>query len=245
MKTNGMQRKSWEIIKETDDFVAINKPAGLLSIPDRDADEISLKKILKDIYGEIYTVHRLDRETSGVIIFAKNESAHKYLSKLFEERTVEKYYLGLVNGTPAEKENTIDAPIAQHSVKSTKMIIHKRGKPSVTDYKVLEQFRKFSYLQFRIHTGRTHQIRAHMKFLGHPLFNDATYGGDKVLQGTSFAKYKTFVHNAFSLIPRQALHAKSLGFEHPRTGQWMQFDTDLPQDFQQVLDKWEKYVKED
>ena len=216
MKTNGMQRKSWEIIKETDDFVAINKPAGLLSIPDREADEISLKKILKDIYGEIYTVHRLDRETSGVIIFAKNESAHKYLSKLFEERTVEKYYLGLVNGTPAEKENTIDAPIAQHSVKSTKMIIHKRGKPSVTDYKVLEQFRKFSYLQFRIHTGRTHQIRVHMQHIGHPIVCDPVYGdGAPVLLSSLKKNYhlSKSEEEERPILSRLALHSYRIVFD--------------------------------
>lgn len=185
-----MSRSSLEILKETEDFIAVNKPAGLLSIPDRDGDEISLKKILRDNYGEIYTVHRLDKNTSGIIVFAKNEATHKFLSQSFEERTVEKYYAGIVKGTPSEKEKIIDAPIAQNTVKSTIMIIHKRGKDSVTEYKVLEEFGKYSLLQFRIHTGRTHQIRVHMQYTGYPIVCDELYGdGAQLLLYTIKKKY--------------------------------------------------------
>ena len=138
-----MSKQLFTIIFENNDFVVVDKPSGLLSIPDREGDELSLKRLLKDKYGEIFTVHRLDKDTSGLIVFAKNEETHKHLSQAFEERTVEKYYQGIVKGTLAEKEKTIDAPIAQNSVKKTLMIIHKRGKDSVTDYQVIEEFGRF------------------------------------------------------------------------------------------------------
>src|SRR5690606_34839588 len=164
------------IIHETDDYVAVNKPAGLLSIPDREGEDVSLKKILRNKYGEIFTVHRIDRNTSGLILFARNEETHKFLSSIFESRNVEKYYTGIVKGTPAQPGGTVDAPIAQHSLKSTLMIIHKRGKNAVTDYEVLESFGKYSLLRFRIHTGRTHQIRVHMQYIGYPIVCDELYG---------------------------------------------------------------------
>src|SRR5688572_12135841 len=147
-----VSRFSIEIIFENDHFVVINKPAGLLSIPDREGSDLSLKRILKDKYGNIFTVHRLDRDTSGIIVFAKNEEAHQHLSKAFEERTVEKYYLGIVIGTLPEKKGTVDAPIAEHPGKRGLMVIHKKGKEAVTDYEVQEEFGKFSLVQFRIHT---------------------------------------------------------------------------------------------
>ena len=232
-----------DIIFENDDFVAINKPSGLLSIPDRIGKEFSLKDYLKERYGNIYTVHRLDKGTSGIILFAKTEEAHKELSLLFEGREMEKYYIGLVNGQMIHTKGTIDAAIMEHPGKTTKMITHVKGKASITDYDVLESFRLFSWVQFQIHTGRTHQIRAHMKYIGHTLFNDATYGGDKVLRGDLFSKYKQFVENCFEIIPRQALHAKSLGFVHPTTKEWMQFDSELPEDFTKVLEKWDHYLQ--
>src|SRR6476659_3218036 len=147
-----------ETIFENEDFIVINKPAGLLSIPDRTQSETSLKDILLDKYGTIYTVHRLDKETSGVILFAKNEITHKQLSELFEGRGVEKYYVGLVHGKMQNAEGSIDAPIMEHPVKKGKMITHVKGKPSVTEYEIIENFRLFSWVKFRIYTGRTHQI---------------------------------------------------------------------------------------
>lgn len=171
-----MNRQMPEIIFENDQLVVINKPAGLLSIPDREGKEISLKILLKEKYGNIFTVHRLDKETSGVIVFAKDENTHKFLSEAFEGRSVEKYYTGIVTGTLAEKKKTIDAPIAENQVKRGVMMIHQRGKASVTDYEVLQEFGKFSLLQFRIHTGRTHQIRVHMQNEGHPIVCDELYG---------------------------------------------------------------------
>ena len=155
-----------EIIFENDRFIAINKPAGLLSIPDREQSQPSLKDLLIARYGHIFTVHRLDKDTSGIIIFAKDEITHKYLSQLFEGRQVEKCYQGIVHGYPANKKGTIDAPISEHPVHKGLMTVHRSGKPSVTDYEVVEGHRSFSLLQFQLHTGRTHQIRVHAKNIG-------------------------------------------------------------------------------
>jgi len=156
------------IIFQNDEFVAINKPAGLLTIPDREGKEPALKGILKQKFGEIFTVHRLDKETSGIMIFAKNEKIHKQLSILFEGREVEKYYLGLVMGKPANIKGNIDVSIIEHPVKKGLMAINKKGKTASTDYEVLESFRFYSWMQFQIYTGRTHQIRVHMKHLRNP-----------------------------------------------------------------------------
>ena len=170
-----------EIIFENDQFIALNKPSGLLSIPDRLGQEISLKDILKEKYGSIYTVHRLDRDTSGIIVFAKTEESHKELSALFEGREMEKYYVGLVYGNMMNSEGSIDAPIMEHPGKATKMMTHAKGKISLTDYTVLESFRTYSWVRFRIHTGRTHQIRVHMQHIGHSIVCDEIYGDPKPL----------------------------------------------------------------
>ena len=183
-----MKKYSPEIVFENDLFVAINKPAGLLSIPDREQTQTSLKDILLEKYGSIYTVHRLDRDTSGIIIFAKTEAAHKYFSLLFEGREIEKYYMGLVHGIPAPKKGTIDAPIAEHGVQKGFYIVHQRGKPSVTDYEVMEENKMFSLVQFQLHTGRTHQIRVHCKNIGHPLACDELYGDGKPVLLSSIKK---------------------------------------------------------
>ena len=166
-----MQLKEW-IVYEDEDLIAINKPSGLLSIPDREGKDVSLKILLQEKIGKVWTVHRLDRETSGIIVFAKNESIHRHLSMQFEERKTEKIYVGLVVGSPPEKKGSIASPIAEHSVKRGMMVIHHRGKESLTDYDVAEDFRIYAYLRFRIHTGRTHQIRVHMKEMGHPIVCD-------------------------------------------------------------------------
>ncbi|MEJ7674419.1 MAG: RNA pseudouridine synthase [Chitinophagaceae bacterium] len=149
-----------DIIFQNEDFIVINKPSGLLSIPDRFGKDPSLKSILQEYMDKIFTIHRLDKDTSGLILFAKNEATHKHLSQQFEGRDVEKYYLGLVSGTLMTKKGTIDVPVMEHPGKTTLMMTHQKGKPSVTDYEVLEEFGVFSWLQFRIHTGRTHQIRS-------------------------------------------------------------------------------------
>jgi len=230
------------IIYENEQFIVINKPAGMLSIPDRKQSEPSLKDRLKEKYGNIYTVHRLDKGTSGVIVFAKDEESHKQLSQLFEGRDVVKKYMGLVHGAVSPATGTIEAAIAEHPAKNGRMITHIKGKTSITDYEVLESFRLFTWVAFQIHTGRTHQIRVHMKHIGHTLFNDWEYGGDKILKGTIYTKYKQFVDNCFTVCPRCALHAKTLGFKHPRTGEEVFFESPLPNDIGQVVEKWRNYV---
>lgn len=241
-----MNSSHLSILEETADFVAVNKPPGLLSIPDREGDEISLKKILRDKYGEIYTVHRLDKDTSGAIVFAKNEITHKFLSQAFEERTVEKYYLGIVKGTLAEKEKTIDAPIAQHSLKRNLMIIHKRGKSSITDYKVLEEFGKFSFLEFRIHTGRTHQIRIHMQFVGHPIVCDELYGDGAPILLSAIKKNYNLSRAELEerpILNRLALHSHRLVFSDPH-GNRFDVHADPPKDIRALLQQLRKLKKE-
>ena len=231
-----------EIIAETGDFVAMNKPAGLLSIPDREGDEISLKRLMREKYGEIYTVHRIDRNTSGIILFAKNEAAHKFLSRAFEERTVEKYYTGIVMGTLALKHGTIDEPIAQHSLKHTLMIIHKRGKSSVTDYKVLEEFGKYSFVEFRIHTGRTHQIRLHMHHIGHPIVCDELYGdGSPVLVSSIKRRYNLSKSEweEKPILGRLGLHAQRLKFTDGH-GKVFDLQAELPKDMRALLQQLRK-----
>jgi 23S rRNA pseudouridine955/2504/2580 synthase/23S rRNA pseudouridine1911/1915/1917 synthase len=166
----------FDIIFENDQLIAVNKPSGLLSIPDRFGKEISLKTILQERFDKIFTVHRLDKETSGIIVFAKDEETHKHLSEKFQGREVEKYYYGLVNGILMNKEGRIDAPLMEHPGKQFKMMTHRKGKPSLTDYKVEQEFGNYSWLSFQIHTGRTHQIRVHMHHIGHPIVCDELYG---------------------------------------------------------------------
>jgi 23S rRNA pseudouridine1911/1915/1917 synthase len=239
-----MSRQLFTIVFENTDFVVVDKPSGLLSIPDREGEELSLKRILKDKYGEIFTVHRLDKETSGLIVFAKNEGAHKYLSQAFEERSVEKYYQGIVKGTPYEKEKTIDAPIAQNTVKKTQMIIHKRGKEAVTDYRVLEEFRKFALVEFRIHTGRTHQIRVHMQYAGHPIVCDALYGDGEPVYLSSIKKKYNLSKNELEerpLLNRLALHALRLCFTF--NSKKFDFEAPLPKDMTALLQQLRKIEK--
>jgi 23S rRNA pseudouridine1911/1915/1917 synthase len=202
------------IIMEDDNLIAINKPSGLLSIPDREGKEISLKQILREKYPGIYTVHRLDKDTSGLIVFAKTEESHRHLSMQFENRQTIKIYHGLVIGVPSASSGSIDTPIAEHSAKSGTMITHRRGKDALTDYEVLDTFTAYSWLKFRIHTGRTHQIRLHAKELGHPIVCDPVYGDGKPVLLSSM-KHKKFklskdVLEERPLLNRLALHASQL-----------------------------------
>lgn len=237
-----MSRQLFDIVFENDDFVVIEKPSGLLSIPDREGDEVSLKRLLKDKYGEIFAVHRLDKETSGLILFAKTEQTHKYLSRIFEERSVEKYYTGIVKGTLHEKAKLIDAPIAQNTVKKTLMIIHKRGKEAITEYKVEEEFGKFSLLNFRIYTGRTHQIRVHMQYAGHPIVCDKLYGdGEPVLLSSVKKNYNLSKDELEErpILNRLALHAQRLVFKDER-GTPHEFVSELPKDMKALLQQLRK-----
>ncbi len=190
-------------------------------------------------------VHRLDKNTTGIMVVAKTEHALNHLANQFFERTTERRYNALVWGDFEEDEGTVVGHVGR-SLKNRK-VMHvfpesDYGKHAVTHYKVLKRFGYVTLIECKLETGRTHQIRVHMKYIGHSLFNDNEYGGDTILKGTSFSKYKQFITNCFEILPRQALHAKSLGFTHPTTGKWMQFESELPSDMKEVLEKWETYV---
>jgi 23S rRNA pseudouridine955/2504/2580 synthase/23S rRNA pseudouridine1911/1915/1917 synthase len=239
-----MMKLSEFIVFENDDCVALNKPSGLLSIPDREGKDVSLKTLLKEKYGDIFTVHRLDKDTSGLIIFAKNEAAHKHLSKQFEERKTKKIYLGLVTGSPAEKKESIDAPIGEHPAKNGTMIVHRKAKDALTDYEVLEDFGVYAWLQFQIHTGRTHQIRVHTKEIGHPVVCDILYGDGKpvLLSSLKHKKFKLSKNELEErpLLNRLALHASLLSIELP-SGEMITLEAPLPKDLKallQQLNKW-------
>ena len=232
-----------DILFENDDFVAVNKPAGFLSIPDREGKDPSLKGLLKEKYGNIFTVHRLDRGTSGVIVFAKNETTHKYLSKIFEERAVEKIYQGLVQGTLPEKKGSIDLPIMEHPAKLGMMVINKKGKASLTDYEVIEESGLYSLVQFQIHTGRTHQIRVHMQSLGHPIACDELYGdGQPILLSSIKRNFKLskYEEQERPLLARMALHSHLLHFQDEH-GVFHTLDAPLPKDMRAVLQQLRKW----
>lgn len=191
-------------------------------------------------------VHRIDKDTSGLLVIAKTEFSLTKLAKQFFDHSIERTYWALVWGEPGTESGTINVNVGR-SLKDRRITVAfpggDYGRNAITHFSVLKKFRYVSLVECRLETGRTHQIRAHMKYLGHPLFNDAMYGGDQILKGTTFSKYRQFVENCFTLMPRQALHAKTLGFVHPTTAKFMKFDSDLPNDFRQVLEKWENYVK--
>lgn len=231
-----------DIIFENSDFVAVNKPSGLLSIPDRAGNEVSLKDMLKDRYGNIFTVHRLDRDTSGIIIFAKNEASHKELSGLFESREMEKFYIGLVNGQMINEAGSIDAAIMEHPGKTTKMITHVKGKPSLTDYQVLESFRLYAWVQFQIHTGRTHQIRVHMQHIGHSIVCDNIYGDPKPILLSSIKrnfKLAKAAEEEKPILSRLALHSFKLNFS--MNGESYELEAPVPKDLKALLQQLRKW----
>lgn len=237
-----MQQKI-DILQETENWVAVNKSAGLLSIPDREGKEPSLKKFLLAKYGSIFTVHRIDRDTSGVIIFAKNEKAHKHLSGQFEERTTVKIYMGLVLGLPANLQGSIDSPIEEHPAGNGKMIIHRKGKASLTDYEVVEELPPYSLLRFQLHTGRTHQIRIHMQSIGHPLVCDTMYGDGKPVLVSSFkSKFKLSksAEEERPILGRLGLHAALLEFTE-QDGKRIRLEAPLHKDLQATLQQLRKY----
>jgi 23S rRNA pseudouridine1911/1915/1917 synthase len=232
------------LVFENDDFIALNKPSGLLSIPDREGKEISLKVLLQEKYPHVFTVHRLDKDTSGLIVFGKNEETHRNLSMQFEERQTEKIYVGLVIGSLIEKKGTINKPIAENTVKKGTMIIHQRGKQSVTDYEVLEDFGIYSWMQFRIHTGRTHQIRVHMKDMGHPVACDGLYGDGKPILLSSFkSKFKLSKNEEEErpILNRLGLHAFKLKFNNG--GKNFELAAPIPKDLRATIQQLEKRRK--
>jgi len=228
------------IIFENEDLVAVNKPSGMLTIPDREG-HLALKNGLQQHFGDIFTVHRLDRDTSGIVVFAKNEQTHRQLSLLFEGGDIKKYYRGLVLGNPPQPAGTIDAAIAEHPVKKGVMTVAKKGKPSVTDYEVLESFRFFSWMQFQIHTGRTHQIRVHMKHLGHPIVCDETYGdGKPVFLSLLKKKYNLSRQEEAErpILARLALHSWKLQFS--LNGVEYNLEAEIPKDLRALLQQLRK-----
>jgi RluA family pseudouridine synthase len=235
------------IVFEDEDLIIVNKPANYLTIPAR------FKKDTPNVYNwlqrdrtEVFIVHRLDRETSGILCFAKTESSHKILSKQFQEREVEKRYLALVDGVPNNEEGYIDKPIAENMAHRGKMIIAKRGKASQTSYKVLEVFKKFSLIEAHIHTGRTHQIRVHLQFIGHPLAVDVLYGRREGfnLSEVKGRKYQQGKHvEERPLMSRSTLHALKLVLNHPVTNEKLTFEAPLPKDFSAVVKQLRRWGK--
>ena len=245
------------IVYEDDHLVIVDKEPGMVVHPSYGHYTGTLLNALKfhiDKLAECEDdtrpglVHRIDKNTSGIIVVAKTPHALVHLQKQFYDRITSRRYRALVWGDFEQDEGTITGNIGR-SLRNRKVMDvfpegDEYGRHAVTHYSVLERFGYVTLVECRLETGRTHQIRAHFKHIGHPLFNDDTYGGDKVLRGTTFSKYKQFVQNCFKIMPRHALHAKSLGFHHPKNDEWMQFDSDLPSDLSAVIDRWRNYTEQ-
>lgn len=191
-------------------------------------------------------VHRIDKDTTGLLLVAKTELALNRMAAHFFNRTIDRHYVALVWGDLEEEKGTIEGHIARSKNDRKQMAVYPdgdHGKHAVTHYEVLERLGYVTLVRCKLETGRTHQIRVHMKHIGHPIFGDPRYGGDRIVKGTTFSKYRQFIDNCFQILPRQALHAQTIGFEHPTTGEWMHFSSEIPDDMQQVLEKWRTYVK--
>ena len=246
-----------DIVYEDDDVLVVNKAAGMVVHPGYNNYTGTLVNALVYHFQQLPTlpgndgrpglVHRIDKDTSGLLLISKNERSMNYLARQFFEHTITRKYIALVWGD-LEQDGTVTGYIGRSINDRRVMAIYddpEKGKWSVTHYKVLERLNYVTLIECQLETGRTHQIRAHMKHIGHPLFSDATYGGDKILKGTVFSKYKQFVENCFELMPRQALHAQTLGFTHPSAKKYIHFEAPLPRDFESVLQKWRKYSATD
>ncbi|MCQ2304109.1 MAG: RluA family pseudouridine synthase [Bacteroidales bacterium] len=244
-----------EIVYEDDDVIVINKQAGLVVHPGHGNFDGTLlnglayhfeqtRQNVENKFG--YLVHRIDKDTTGLLLVAKNETAQAILARQFFEHSIHRRYNALVWGDFDENDGTIEGNIGRSANDRRKMAVYPNGdygKDAITHWHVLERFGYVTLNEYRLETGRTHQIRVHSQHIGHPLFNDATYGGDMILKGTTFSKYKQFIDNCFKIIPRHALHAKELGFVHPTTGKTMMFVSELPDDMKAVLEKWRNYMK--
>lgn len=243
-----------DIQYEDDDLIVVNKKAGIVVHPGYGNYSGTL------INGLLYhfehlplnssdrpgLVHRIDKDTSGLLVVAKTEFSMANLSKQFQEKTSSRKYIALVWGDVKEDEGTIKGNIGRHPQNRLQMTVFpdtSSGKMAITHYSVIERLGYVTLIECRLETGRTHQIRTHLKYIGHTLFNDARYGGDNILKGTTFTKYRQFVKNCFTLLPRQALHAKTLGFEHPSQKKWMDFEAPLPHDMETTIDKWRNYAQ--
>lgn len=245
-----------DIVYEDDALLVVNKPAGMVVHPGHgnysgtliNALIYHFENLPKNSDDRPGLVHRIDKDTSGLLVIAKTEQAMNHLAKQFFDKTSEREYVALVWGNVEDDEGTVEGNIGRNPKNRLQNVVFEgnaadKGKPAVTHYKVLERLGYVTLVSCKLETGRTHQIRVHMKHIGHTLFNDERYGGEKILKGTTFTKYKQFVENCFKVLPRQALHAKTLGFEHPVTGKPMRFDSEIPQDMQECLEKWRNYAR--
>lgn len=243
------------IVYEDDSLMIVNKPAGMVVHPgcgnysgtlvNALAWHLQQNNVNTDGLDRVGLVHRIDKDTTGLVVIGKTAHAMHHLAAQFKKHTVHRRYIALVWGDMEEDEGTIHAHIGRN-LRFRKIMDAfpdgDHGKDAITHYKVLERFNYVTLVELRLETGRTHQIRVHMKLVGHPLFSDTTYGGDRIVKGTVYAKYKQFVENCFAILPRQALHAKELGFVHPETGEHMSFDSELPADLAAVLERWKVYT---
>ncbi len=246
-----------DIVYEDDDLLVVNKPAGMVVHPGHGNYSGTLINALTFHFNNLPNnssnrpglVHRIDKDTSGLLVIAKTEEAMTHLSKQFFNKTTQREYIALVWGNVEEDEGTVEGHIGRHPknrLQNTVFLGEEadvKGKPAVTHYKVIERLGYVTLLSCRLETGRTHKIRVHMKHIGHTLFNDERYGGEKILKGTTFSKYKQFVENCFKVLPRQALHARTLGFIQPRTGKLLKFEAPIPNDIEACLVKWRNYSK--
>ena len=250
------QQIDFKIVYEDDDVLVVDKEAGMVVHPGFGNFDGTLLNALAWYYDgkkgkdgnpiTPYLVHRIDKDTSGLLLIAKNEESQVFLAKQFFDHTIERKYNALVWGDFAEDDGTIVGNLARSPKDRRVMAVTddpEQGKHAVTHWHVLERFGYVTLVECILETGRTHQIRAHMRHIGHPLFNDAAYGGDQILKGTTFSKYKQFVDNCFALLPRQALHALILGFEHPTTHKQMHFESPFPADMKAVVEKWRNYAQ--
>lgn len=245
-----------DVVYEDDELLVVNKPAGMVVHPGHGNYSGTLINALIYRFENLPNnsserpglVHRIDKDTSGLLVIAKTEQAMAHLSLQFAEKTSEREYVAIVWGNVEDDEGTVEGNIGRHPKNRLQNTVFlgdeaDKGKPAVTHYKVLERLGYVTLVSCKLETGRTHQIRVHMKHIGHTLFNDERYGGEKVLKGTTFTKYKQFVDNCFKVLPRQALHAKTLGFTHPKTGKFLKFDTPIPEDMLECIEKWRTYAK--
>lgn len=245
-----------DIVYEDDEVLVVNKPAGMVVHPGHGNYSGTLINGLIYHFENLPTnssnrpglVHRIDKDTTGLLVVAKTENAMNHLSNQFANKTSEREYVALVWGNVEADEGTVEGNIGRHPKNRLQNTVFEdeeaeKGKPAVTHYKVMERFGYVTLVSCRLETGRTHQIRVHMKHIDHTLFNDERYGGDKILKGTTFTKYKQFIDNCFKILPRQALHAKTLGFEHPVSGEMMRFTAEIPEDMRLCIEKWRAYAK--
>ncbi len=242
------------IVYEDDQLLVVNKEAGMVVHPGHGNYSGTLVNALAYHFENLPMnsserpglVHRIDKDTSGLLVIAKTELAMTHLTKQFADKTSEREYIAIVWGNIDEEEGTIEGNIDRHVKDRMQMAVFPdgdQGRHAITHYKVLERLGYVTLVSCKLETGRTHQIRVHMKHIGHTLFNDARYGGDHILKGTTFTKYKQFIDNCFKILPRQALHAKTLGFEHPTTKEFMRFESEIPNDIQECIEKWRTYSK--